>query len=475
MRARTLSNVLTLVTAGSIVAASPAPHKHHKHGERLKARSPGNVKTINVPGPTVVAYELNGQVVNKDDVCKGIKDGSLRWAEGTETPPECSTNQEAPAQPASTTLAPIASNAAHESTAPANSHTETQSPAKQQQAMEQSAAQVSQVSHFDITQSGTAAAAYQPSISASTSSLSDQGLDKDFPDGTVDCSTFPSDYGPIRVDWTELGGWSGIQYVTIQGNSITHIDTAVPGGDGCKPGAMCSYACPAGYQKSQWPSAQGSTGQSVGGLHCNENGKLSLTNPSLSKKLCIKGTGATTVQNKLSKNAAICRTDYPGTYTFGDLTKVFAEPLGTENEVVPLNTEPRSINVLTCPDASTYFRHDGDPTSAQYYINNQGVSVQNACIWGADGTNMGNWAPSYLGVGQDAFGKTWLAISSTAQNNPTNYKPLNFVVEIVGDTSGKCRLSKGKYCSGDNYDDCNELGCTVGPFTSCLREDAELL
>lgn len=74
---------------------------------------------------------------------------------------------------------------------------------------------------------------------------------------------------------------------------------------------------------------------------------------------------------------------------------------------------------------------------------------------------MGNWAPSYLGVGQDKDGKTWLSISNTNQNNPTTYKPLNYTVEITGDISGKCKLSGGKYCSGDGYTDCNDHGCTV--------------
>ena len=83
-------------------------------------------------------------------------------------------------------------------------------------------------------------------------------------------------------------------------------------------------------------------------------------------------------------------------------------------------------------------------------------------MWGSDGTDMGNWAPSYLGVGQDVYGKTWLAISTTKENNPTGYKPLNYSVEITGDTSGKCKLQNGKYCAGDDYSDCNDQGCTVG-------------
>ena len=314
MRARTLSNVLTLVTAGSIVAASPAPHKHHKHVGRLEGRSPDDLKTVNVPDPTVVAYELNGQLVNEDDVCKGIKDGSLKWADGTERPHECPTDPGSPLnRNPSTSPTAIASSAARYTAAPAATDVKPEELAGQKQAVKQRAAANSEVIDPELTPNTSAAAQSQPSMSSSSIS-SGKGLEKDFPDGTIDCSTFPSDYGPIDVEWTKLGGWTGIQYVTIQGNSITHIETAVPGGEGCKPGAMCSYACPPGYQKSQWPSAQGSTGESVGGLHCKKNGKLFLTNPNLSKKLCVKGTGATTVQNKLSNNAAICRTDYPGVY-----------------------------------------------------------------------------------------------------------------------------------------------------------------
>ena len=286
-----------------------------------------------------------------------------------------------------------------------------------------------------------------------------ENLIKEFPDGTIDCDNFPSDYGPIKVEWTKLGGWSSIQYVSMDGETVSQISTATPG-DECKPGAMCSYACPPGYQKSQWPTAQGENGESVGGLQCNENGKLALTNPDLSKSLCIKGTGQAMVKNQLSNNAAICRTDYPGT-SHHQSKNTWLISTGTENEVIPLNTAPQTTNPLTCPDASQYYQHQGNPTSAQYYINNQGVAVQDACQWGQDGSGMGNWAPSYLGVGQDMNNKTWLSISSTAQNNPSDYQPLNYTVEIIGDTSGNCRLQNGQYCTGEDYSNCNQQGCTV--------------
>ena len=410
MRLRSLSTALALATAaGSFVAAAPSAHKHrHVHRERVEKRAP-NSSINNVPGPTAVAYEYDGQPLSDAQVCQGIADGSLQWPEGSTPSIDCSATEAA-----SATLA-----------APATSA----------------------VSILPSSVGVTPDNEGKPPTATSTASgslSSGTGLDQDFPDGLIDCSNFPSDYGPISIEWAQLGGWSGIQYVTVSGNSVSNIITASPG-DTCKPGAMCSYACPAGYQKSQWPAAQGATGQSVGGLQCTSNGKLALTNPQLSKNLCIPGTGAVLVQNKLVENAAICRTDYPG----------------TEAEVVPLNTQPDSTNNLTCPDAQSYYTHEGAPTTAQYYINNQGGVVSSACTWGTDGSGMGNWAPSYLGVGQDGSGKTWLSISSTIQNNPSSYKALNYSVEITGNTSGKCRLSGGQYCSGADYNDCNENGCTV--------------
>lgn len=140
---------------------------------------------------------------------------------------------------------------------------------------------------------------------------------------------------------------------------------------------------------------------------------------------------------------------------------------------MPLNTEPKSTSPLTCPDASTYYTHQGDPTTAQYYVNNQGIALEDACIWGTDGTDKGNWAPSYFGVGQDIYGKTWCSIASTAQNDPSNYHPLNYTVRITGNTSGNCGLVNGQYCSGDDYTECNTAGCTVS-ITSVFAFDLKL-
>ena len=228
----------------------------------------------------------------------------------------------------SSTETPSAETHSTETTSAETSSTETpaaETPSTETPAAETPSTETPSESSSTETPSAETSSTETPSESSSTETPSaetpslqvgtvpeGQGLELEFPDGEIDCSTFPSEYGPIEIEWANLGGWSGIQYVTVEGDAVTHIVTAVPGGKGCIPGAMCSYACPPGYQKSQWPSTQGATGQSIGGIQCNANGKLSLTNPNLSKTLCIKGTGATHVQNNLSSNAAICRTDYPG-------------------------------------------------------------------------------------------------------------------------------------------------------------------
>lgn len=272
-----------------------------------------------------------------------------------------------------------------------------------------------------------------------------QAVDRDFPNEIIDCAVFPSAFGPVPVSWAGLGGWSGIQYVHIENSTATHVETALSEGAGCVPGAMCSYACPPGYQKSQWPSSQGAAGQSIGGLGCSKARKLTLTNPDLSTKLCVPGTGAALFRNDLEARVAVCRTDYPG----------------TENQVVPVEVDAGAESPLTCPDSRTYFRYRGAPTTAQYYLNNMGLTAEEACRWGEDGSNVGNWAPSVLGLGQDDQGSTWLSIAANTGNRPRNYSPLNYTVTIIGNLSDTCRLQNGRYCSGMDYQVCDLIGCTV--------------
>ena len=273
-------------------------------------------------------------------------------------------------------------------------------------------------------------------MSTGSSISGGSGLTRTFPSGELDCSTFPSDYGAIAIDYLQMGGWSGLQNVTISGDKVSDIVTGVRG-DTCTEGFMCSYACPPGHQKSQWPSVQGMTGQSVGGLSCS-GGKLHLTNPELSTSLCIPGTGGVQITNNAGSVVSICRTDYPG----------------TESEVVPLVLEAGATDELTCPDAASYYTWEGKSTSAQYYVNLPGYGPADACWWGDGSKPLGNYAPLNLGVSKKD-GITWLSILA---NKPTTTATYPGTVEIQGDISGSCKYSGGLFYSatGSNGD-----GCTV--------------
>ena len=108
---------------------------------------------------------------------------------------------------------------------------------------------------------------------------------------------------------------------------------------------------------------------------------------------------------------------------------------------------------MTCPSAETYFKWEGKSTSAQYYVNNKGVSQEKACQWGTAASDAGNWAPLNLGVGEDN-GK-WL---SMFRNTPTVNSNLDFNIRVDGDKlSGSCKYENGQF-EGSGA---SPNGCTV--------------
>lgn len=132
---------------------------------------------------------------------------------------------------------------------------------------------------------------------------------------------------------------------------------------------------------------------------------------------------------------------------------------------IPIDSEPGTIKAMACPDGATYYQWEGKTTSAQYYLNLPGYSVEKACVWGSPGDDFGNWAPMNAGVGWSS-GAAWLSIFPNLPTQPNAKLP--YTVEIVGDTlSDKCRYQNGQYCSGANYGTCSPNGCTV-----CLETPA---
>lgn len=137
---------------------------------------------------------------------------------------------------------------------------------------------------------------------------------------------------------------------------------------------------------------------------------------------------------------------------------------GTESETIPLSAEAGSTNPLTCPNANTYYTHQGGATSAQYYVNPAGLSVAQACQWDTvEGKFSGNYAPVNLGVGTKD-GATWISIFQNAPTTPD--ATLDFDIEIVGEhLSGSCSYHNGVYKSLTGS---NKQGCTVSVFHRCV-------
>ena len=329
-----MKTVAMLMLAASAIEglALAQPHKHGQHGHHhghKRSAVPDVVEYVSVPGPTVILYEYNGQSITEHDVCEGIANGTLNWASGTFDPPDC--NAYSASAAAAAVATPTESKVEVTVSVVSTSFVSVASSTIAQISTNSPTEVFTSASHVAVPASTSteapAAAAAQMSPTFNTNSLtgfnleiaSNPNVTAEFQDGVLDCGTFPSAFGAIPVNWQDLGGWSGIQYAKLSGGYVTHIDTAIAG-DTChnkNDGTVtyCSYACPPGYQKSQWPSTQGSPSMavSVGGLMCGTDNKLYLTNPDLSKNICMSGVGNVFVQNKLSiDNSCICRTDYPG-------------------------------------------------------------------------------------------------------------------------------------------------------------------
>lgn len=420
------SSLIALLGAATLAIAQRHAHNHAAHHHPARHLSPVEARDVAVvtetaPGPVETVYELNGVSLPYKDVEEGLKNGKYVLVGGQVASAEPTTL----AAPVTSKVAAIFKELIPSTTAPAPTPTpEPTTSATPEPAPSSSTAPV------------------QAASSSSSSSSGSVGLDAEFPSGKISCSEFPSAYGAKAASYLGFGDWTGIQRVPSYkkglSKSISEIHTAIKG-EFCTASSFCSYQCPPGYQKSQWPAVQGSTGQSIGGLYCNADGKLELSNTD-EKRLCIKGTGGVKVKNELGSNACICRTDYPG----------------TEAETVALETLSGQEYELTCPDALTYYTWEGGHTSAQYYINPSGNGPEKACLWNSPGSNLGNYAPINAGVGRGTDGVIYLSLFPNWPSNTDGV--LDYKVKIEGG-SISCSYEGGTfYSQGAEV----KTGCTVG-------------
>ncbi|KAI2628961.1 beta-glucosidase-domain-containing protein [Xylaria nigripes] len=421
----TVFNLAIAASLGSAVA-QPHHHGHHVHHKRANSRhEKREVLTTYVPA-TVTQYMLGDQNVSPEEAQAGLDKG-LYIVVGETTP--TFTPPPAPSATSATSQEGIFIEKSTSSLSSAPPQTTTSS-----------ISSIPTPSTPSTTSTPAPQSTPPASPASSTVSTGAKGIDTDFPDGVLDCSTFPSDYGAVPLDYLGLGGWTGLQYTpnfSLADLAISFIETGITTPSGQV--GFYSYACPDGYVKSQWPKAQGNTGQSIGGLYCNANGKLELTRGDVTKKLCEKGLPGITIENDMGSVTSVCRTDYPG----------------TENMVIPLDASPGGTFKLANIASSDYYVWEGKPTTLQYYVNKKGVSAEQGCQWVCpeDPEGCGNWAPVNIGVGQSSDGITYLSVFP---NSAVSHAVLDFNIDISGDNTVPCYYHVGEGFAGSS------TGCTTG-------------
>ncbi|KAF2689137.1 glycoside hydrolase family 132 protein [Lentithecium fluviatile CBS 122367] len=422
--------------AAAGVTAVPRRHAH-RHAHRVVAKRESDAAAVYVPGPvqTIVVYELNGHPISEEEVRQGIANGTLAWGNhGILTSSSLTATAAPTPTPAQTT------ESQHQSEDKPEEHGEQPQP---QQPSPSSAPEPQ----------GPA----PPSVPGIYQPIDNNGncpdCDKEFQNNHFSCDQFPDGFGAVALHNEGLGGWTGIQDPVYRGadgfdDIMTVSKDSCKDGSCCTPGRFCSYGCPNPYLKMSFPKMQGKTRQSVGGLYCNENGKLEMADGSIGKTLCGKGSEhmKVKVQNKLKKSVSICRTDYPG----------------TESETIPLTVKPGETGELANPDQGTYYFWDGKATSAHYYINKQGVPESEACTWGTDSKKaVGNWAPLIFGTSFDDRNMR-VGFSSLKQNELIWNDRADFTATFTGE--GVKSPCKYKHITGEFCQDANcgrDVNCTA--------------
>jgi SUN family beta-glucosidase len=173
------------ILAAAVASAAANPHLHkHRHLHERDA-----VTTTDIVA-TATVYEVAGTQIPKDEACAAVAAGKYTWKDPNDAA-VCASSAAAASAAASSPPPP-----AVPSPPPASSVS-------------------AEAGQFFGNPAGGSA----PSPPAGIGSGSDwtdsgaTGVDADFPDGQLDCSTFPSQYGAVAAPWLNMNGWIGLQDV----------------------------------------------------------------------------------------------------------------------------------------------------------------------------------------------------------------------------------------------------------------------
>lgn len=134
----------------------------------------------------------------------------------------------------------------------------------------------------------------------------------------------------------------------------------------------------------------------------------------------------------------------------------------------PLTLGPGETGFLANPDTSRYYFWQGKATSAQYYVNKQGVPESEACTWGEPDKGKGNWSPTILGTSYDDQ-KADMGYTSIFQNQLSENERLDYDITFTGDgVSSPCKYKSAtsQYCRGNICGNNINEGCTVSQLNA---------
>lgn len=437
---------LQVALAASLAAGVTAqPHNHlhrHQHARKHDHSAPLDARELITDYQFVtdtVYVDVDGSSIGTEDAVEGLDDGTYEIVGETTPKSTTPTPTSTPTPtPSSSSSSVASSSAASTSSAGGGAFLEVKIGSK--------------TSSTSSTASATTSTAASTATSSSSGST---GVDSDFPDGTIDCSDFDSValYGAVELTHTSVAPYLGYMHVGVDAYTLGQtaditVSISEPTSGDPTAGTFVGYACPSGYDAAQWPAAQGSSGQSVGGLWCGSDKKLHLTRSATTSKLCQAGAGNVHIVSKLSKPIYICKTWYPG----------------NEGMYLPTLVAAGATVDLYNPLQSESYEWEGSTTSAQYYLNMQDVPVGQACTWTPDSpyTDVaGNWAGMNLGTSVDTDGDTFLSIF---HNTPTSDAALDYNIQVAGTASGGSGDVSGTPCKYDYSSNAvtgGGNGCTV--------------
>lgn len=96
-------------------------------------------------------------------------------------------------------------------------------------------------------------------------------------------------------------------------------------------------------------------------------------------------------------------------------------------------------------------------TAAHFYINPPGISAAEACVWGTNQQDVGNWSPYVAGTNTDDSGETFIKLGW----NPIYLEPTTPFRTKMPDWGVRIECPDGK---------CNGLPCEINPSENAVNQ-----